>query len=260
MNRLWAGAAMALTAAGCTGPSLVTPAGRPVEQQPVAAAGPNDPYANVCHLQTERVGLGGDGGSGSAVLYRGRYLITAAHNVSSPIYNRVTRIEVRCGRRIIGDSAPDFILTGREWATANGYRWRRYSHDLGVIRLPRELPTSTPVELASDVPPAGAVVELAGYPGAGIADTRTMYAATGPVVADSRRGRLSYFIRTTTGNSGGPVWQRDGSRLRLVGIHVVGYRSAGAGARRVDDWFVRQVNAMIRELDARASRSRGERR
>ena len=253
MIKLWAIAAMSLMAAGCAGPALVTPEGRAIEQQPVAAAGPDDTYANVCHLTTRRVGLGKKGGIGSAVLYRGRYLITAAHNVYSPFYNRVTRIEVRCGRRAIGASEPDFILTGGEWASADGYRWQPYSRDLGVIRLPRPVTTPVAVELSSAVPSAGAMIELAGYPGDGIADSRTLYAATGPVMADAREGRLSYFIRTTTGNSGGPVWQRDGNRLSLVGIHVAGYGQRGGGARRVDDRFVGQVNAMIRDLDRRAA-------
>lgn len=252
MIKPWAIAVTLVLTTGCAGPNLVTPDGRAAEQQPVAAAGPNDPYANVCHLKTRRVGLGKDGGSGSAVLYRDRYLITAAHNVYSTFYNRVTRIEVRCGRRAIGAGEPDFVLTDGEWASADGYMWRPYSRDLGVIRLPRSVSTSVSVELASSVPPAGAMVELAGYPGHGIADSETLFAATGLVIADPRKGRLSYFIHTTTGNSGGPVWQRDGNRLTLVGIHVVGYGSGGAGARRVDDWFTGQVDAMIRKLDRNA--------
>lgn len=251
--------AVVVTVTGCAPSRLPAPdsltAAEPIGQQtPVAAATGPDGYANVCHLKTSRSGLGGDGGDGSAVLYRGRYLITAAHNVYSPFYNRVTRIEVHCGARNVAGVTANFVLTDNEWASARGYFWKRYTHDLGVIRLPDSVVTAQAVELAGAVPAPGTTVEIAGYPGGTINrdNTNILYAGSGPVMAGGDNRMIGYRIDTTTGNSGGPVWQRNGDDQRLVGIHVVGYRHGG-GARRVNDWFRRELARMINTLDRRAA-------
>lgn len=80
-----------------------------------------------------------------------------------------------------------------------------------------------------------------------------MYRGTAPVLARAHSGRIDYFLRTAPGNSGGPVWVREGDTLKLIGIHVSGYGMDGGGARRVDDWFRREVERMIRALDERAA-------
>jgi V8-like Glu-specific endopeptidase len=255
-NRSNAVAVLLLSASmltACAAPRQLTPAASMGEQRPVAADVVGD-YANVCHIQTTRRGIGKDGGSGSAVLYRGRYLITAAHNVYSTFYNRVTRIEVHCGLRSVVSVPVHFPLTNGQWMTARGYSWRPYARDIGVIRLPDIVPTSHPVELVRDAPADGTIVEIAGYPGDGIDNGDTLYAGSGATVASSDPGLIQYAINTTTGNSGGPVWVRSGQTLELVGIHVVGYRNGG-GARRVDPWFRREVEHMIAELDRRAARA-----
>lgn len=210
-------------------------------------------YTNVCHLTIHRRWLGifgRPGKYGSAVLYRGRYLLTAGHNLYNPWYNRVSSIEVRCGvTNADATAAPDHqLVAGTRGRTARGYRWGpfngdQFQRDFGVLRLNTPISTLQPVTLLTESPSPGATVELAGYPGRPIRDALTLYAGSGRLLAPDRHV-LRYDIVTAKGNSGGPVWIRAGNSLQLAAIHVT-----NSGGRAVNRPFIDEVNDMINDLE-----------
>jgi V8-like Glu-specific endopeptidase len=220
----------------------------------VPITGDSNPiYANVCHLRIFRSWLGVISRrpkTGSAVLYRGEYLLTAAHNLYNPWYNPVERVEVRCGVTNADGPAPDQVVRGLRGATARGYRWGlfnadQFQFDFAVLHLNGPIATSAPISLASATAPVGSPAELVGYPGGDIANGFLLHRARGTVVG-RERNVIRYDIESATGNSGGPVWIVAGGSPRLIGIHVT-----NSGARAVNADFVQEVDRMIAELEER---------
>lgn len=250
---------------GCAAFQLAAPPGPIGRQSRITAAVAGTAMENLCQLTVRRgalLGLVGSTYNSSAVLYQGRFLLTAAHNVYG---GSLRSIDVRCGTADASSGPVTAHILPDATAYAASYRGHGdYRHDLGMIRLPAPVTLSAgvpPVVLADTLPVTGTNVRLSGYPGQRIndperlANAKRLFSGTGVVLDEARPGLIAYFIHTTTGNSGGPVWvERPDNSLQLVGIHVVGYFSRGAGARQVDDWFRSEVDRMIRALDERAAR------
>ena len=224
-------------------------AGAQVLQQQVRATQPfSDPaYDSLCHLYIKRrVALFFTPKyTGSAVLYRGRYLLTAGHNVYQD-NSSIRSVEVRCG---VGDaSTASLTETIEPWQAldASDYTGKSFVRDFGVIRLNHPVTVSQPFMLADSAVRPGAAVRFAGYPG-GPHDGWKLFAASGMVtaVADSV---ATYDIETFKSNSGGPVWQDAGGVPQLLAIHVT-----GSGGRIVDVAYVQEVDRLIAELDRRAA-------
>jgi secreted trypsin-like serine protease len=207
-------------------------------------------YESVCHLRTARtrVAWAGSTANGSGVLYQGRYVITAAHNVYSPWYNRLTSLRVTCGVGDVADAPHLQVDPGRVRVSA-GYFWRRFNRDFAVIELPAPINVSMPFRLGG-IPAIGSSVRIAGFPGsADDADRMNgerLFSGVGPRTDSAPL--MSYAIATFTGNSGGPVWIDTANGPALAGVHVSG--SDGGSARAVDDEFLREVTAMIADLEA----------
>ena len=250
--------AIALALAASAALSAQTVAPPDVEQTAVTGPTQGTVLENVCHLSSKRFPWGG--GLGSAVLFEGRYLLTAGHNIYQDI-SRLTKVEVRCGvtaanTAIPCDRDPSCHEVARGWQTMDAASFDLPSfpnqHDYGVIRLNTPIASSAPVTLADAVPAAGAKVLLAGYPGGtSVFDAKTLTRAEAQVVlADDETGRLTYNIATFTGNSGGPVWQMlpDGSHA-LIAIHI----QPGEG-RLVNDEFTTEIRRIMRVLDERAAK------
>jgi V8-like Glu-specific endopeptidase len=211
-------------------------------------------FSNVCHLHSRRsTWRGQTWNNGSAILYRGRYLITAAHNVYSIPSSKVMSVIAACGQSEAPEAA-HFTIDLSQVRVAAGYRWvprKRFSRDFAVIRLSAPLPGETAVELfPGDLSPDPLPIELAGFPGRederdGMNGWR-MFKGKG--IATPERGKpfLNYDFDSEKGNSGGPVWTMAGTVPVLVGIHV-----RGSGARIVDQFFRDEVNRMIGELERR---------
>lgn len=204
---------------------------------------------SVCHLRATRprvLWLGGQANS-SGVIYQGRFLITAAHNVYSPSYNRLTSLKVSCG---VADAAQgqhiDIDLS--RIRVAPGYFWRRFGRDFAVVELPQSFTVQRPFSLDSEATDFSNL-NIAGFPGTNDATDRMngerMFTGTGTGSAVGRL--LSYQILTFAGNSGGPVWNETPTGPALVGVHVLGPEGQ---ARRVDQGFLHDLDAMIADLVA----------
>jgi V8-like Glu-specific endopeptidase len=241
--------ALVIWASGCT--TVPEPLARGADQQPVTTPIAGTAYENVCHLLITR--FPGGTFDGSAVLYRGRYLLTAGHNTYQD-RSRIRRIEVRCGVADAREPGAS-VQTVEAWQTldADGFDWFGFpdEHDFGVIRLNEPIATTRQVELADCPPPKATPVRLAGYPGRPIGDAKTLKQAVAPITGYGD-GTVSYAIETAKGNSGGPVWREPGpgadGNVELVAIHV----QPGRG-RVVDRHFIAQVEDLIDRLDKRAA-------
>lgn len=224
-------------------------------------------FESICHvLITRRVAFFFTRiYTGSAVLYRERYLLTAGHNVYQD-RSHIRQVEVRCG---VGDAetvAAGETIAGWQALDADGYRGKPFSRDFGVIRLDRPIAVSRPFALAPVAVDVGAAIRFAGYPGGAEVQCRQseaprargadsgqerngcrLFAADGVVtrVAD---GLAYYDIETFKSNSGGPVWRDVGGVPTLVAVHVT-----NSGGRIVDADYRLEVDRLIDALDRRAS-------
>jgi len=234
-----------LLAAGYAVPGLA--AGELVEQQRVTDDPAGTIFENLCHLTIERKLLFFKRRyTGSAILYRGRYLLTAGHNVYQD-NSRVRKIEVRCGVLDARNRpTPDAVVTGDDMLDASGYKGKPFARDFGVIRLPHPIATSQPMTLATSPAVPGEAIRFAGYPG-GPHDGQQLFAARGRIT-DIGGGIASYDILTFKSNSGGPVWRERDGQAELLAIHV-----KPSGGRIVDADYRSEAERLIAQLDARAA-------
>lgn len=186
---------------------------------------------------------------GSAVLYKQRYLLTAAHNIYDPFYNGIDRVEVRCGQEDVRDMPAQQTVDSEHLATSRNYNWKpfngdEFQRDFGVIKLENPITGKMPYQLAEAFPAIGTPILLAGYPGGENSATELFIGkgATRPGYGKI----LKYNLRTFTGNSGGPVWNISGEIPELAAIHVS--QSAGRG---IDTQFAEEIDYLIGILDSR---------
>ena len=228
-------------------------------QTPVLEVEPGSVHEVICHLAMWR-GDSVSPNTGTAMLYRRQYLLTAGHNVMEG-WNRLRRIDVRCGVTDAKSSPVQQELDPWQVQRASGFTALRgfpKRRDFGVIRLDTPIDTRVQVTLTEKAPRfpdrpqavSGETVCLYGYPGGDLDDGYTLYEGcrelTGP--AWFREGAM-YNLQTHTSNSGGPVLRRiDDTRQELVAVHI--QPSAGRLANRA---FIAEVERLIRELDARAA-------
>jgi V8-like Glu-specific endopeptidase len=217
------------------------------ELRPVPNAGAV-PFSSVCQLSIHR-STGGKVSTGA--LIGPNYVLTAAHNVYSPLYNRISAGRARCGRS--GDSeawSSQTPFDAKDQKTAPLYLWWPYSRDYAVVRLREPAAYQTAFRLLSpeDRQPArGDTVYVAGYPGEdeqrGFSGDMMFWAA-GEVV-NVTRNLLFYSVDAAGGVSGSPVWMRGpkGEYL-IVGVHVAG-TDTQATARRIDAGAYRRINAWM---------------
>ena len=218
----------------------------PLNQQQAVSEPFADPiFESVCHLKIRRrVALFFHSTyTGSAVLYRGRYLLTAGHNVYQD-RSAIASIEVRCGSANARKAPIDEKVEAWQTIDASGYAGSPFSRDFGVIRLDNEIVVSRPIQLSSSLLEDNIDIQFAGYPG-GPHDGWSLFAATGKVTSQAF-GVAKYDIETFKSNSGGPVWRNTIDGPELVAIHVT-----NSGGRIVDGDFRQEVARLISELDRR---------
>lgn len=217
-------------------------------------------FQSLCHLWIERRwgGFYKTTWTGSAVLYRGRYLLTAGHNTYQD-NTKIRSVEVRCGNADARKAPIDETIEPWQALDAPGYDGA-YELDFGVIRLNRPIAVAEPFELATEPVRQGETIRFAGYPGGdhhGVRDGWNLNEARDATVITTRPSLAYYNIETFKSNSGGPVWREVGGRRELVAIHVKGEwiypHGMLGGGRIVDDDYHREIRKLIAELDRRAA-------
>ena len=229
-------------------------------QEQVTAIEPGSALESVCHLWTQRkvfLGIFAKRYTGSAVLYKGRYLITAGHNIYQD-KSDLKSIEVRCGTARAREVAFQQWIDGDNSLDAQGYVGSGirgsmpYKHDYGVIRLDRPITVANPFTLAEGVK-AGEAVHFAGFPVKKRSPAHSgwnMFSAKAKLTSVSEETGLAKYDLTTYGsNSGGPVWREVNGKPELAAIHV-----SQATGRVVNKEFRDEIARLIKVLDERAEK------
>ena len=228
-----------------------------VEQRVVTDAAADPALDSVCHLHIKRKFLFFSAGeyTGTGVLFEGRYILTAGHNVYQD-RSRIASITIRCGTAEPMSAPVAEVIRGRQGLDASGFPEGGFPRDFGVIRLSRTINVRAPFELAEKEPDPGTSVHFAGFPGEGdrasapSRDGWHLHRAEG--VATGIAGSIiSYNVRTFKSNSGGPVWLETEGKPVLLGIHV-----RPSGGRIVDAEFIAEVRRLIAALDQQAEADR----
>ena len=157
-----------------------------VPQCPIDAVPAHSYLNNVCHLKIYREFIFDLAPNfGSAFVYQGRYLITAAHNVYQQ-RSQVRKIEVRCGQAVVDEEVePDFVIDSDEFFEASRFYspvpfiTKDFKDDFGVIKLPTNVADALPIELAEASAKKGDPVAIAGYPGGNLSDALVLTAPVG---------------------------------------------------------------------------------
>lgn len=228
-----------------------------VDQVPVSDAAVDPALDSLCHLHIKRKFLFFSVGefTGTGVLYKGRYILTAGHNVYQD-RSKIASIKIRCGTAEPMDVPVTEAIGGRQGLDASAYPRGGFARDFGVIRLSQTINVRAPFVLAEWIPKAGTAVRIAGFPGEGdranasLRDGWHLHQAKG-VATSNADSILSYNIRTYKSNSGGPVWTETDGQPSLVAIHV-----KPSSGRIVDTDFISEVNRLIGVLDRTAGTER----
>ena len=213
-------------------------------------------FQSLCHLRIKRRwgGFYKSEWTGSAVVYRGRYLLTAGHNTYQD-NSKIRSVDVRCGSAYAKTAPIDETIEPWQALDAPGYDGA-YELDFGVIRLNRPIAVAEPFDLATEPVREGETIRFAGYPG-GDRGGWTLHEARDATVITTKPSLAYYNIETFKSNSGGPVWREVGGRHELVAIHVKGERMQPhnwlGGGRIVDEDYHREIQKLIAELDRRAA-------
>lgn len=217
-------------------------------QIPVSEPFADAAFESVCHLNIRRREwlVRRTVYSGTAVLYRGRYLLTAGHNVYKD-WSGISGVDVRCGAANARGAPVDETIQQWQAIDAAGYFGRGFARDFGVIRLNRPVAVTQAFELASTPARAGEAIRLAGYPAWPLSGGYDLFEAQGAITAVA--GGVAYYdVETFRSNSGGPVWREAGGAPELVAIHVT-----NSGGRAVDADYIAEVERLIGVLDGRAA-------
>lgn len=244
-------AALAASLGGCVTPAALSSWTDMSEERNVAGT----VHESVCHLRVFRDRLLGDSYFYSTgALYRGRYLITSAHNVASQRGTRVRTIDVSCGAAEFDEAEIDFPALARDsvWV-ASGYSMTRgypekHCTDYAIVRLPEQVRAAKPFALATFEPHRSATVTVAGYPGGyrgapATMDNMHLFSGSAPARVE-RPYLINYDVRTSTGVSGAPVWELRNDVPTIVAVHVGG-TSVTARGRTVTDSVRQDIDAVI---------------
>lgn len=230
------------------------------------------PLESVCHLKTRRtfhlLGFGWSRNTGSGVLYKDRYIITAGHNIFQDFTN-LKSISVQCGTTD-AEATVDMVAYSRgEWEARDAkdyfpFGGKDFHRDFGVIRLKEPISVAKPFKLATNQGRAEEEVQFAGYPVEkdkknNVLNGRNGYRlfyATATLKDDpalrrykATRDLIYYDLKTFGSNSGGPVWRMGSEGMpELVAVHVT-----NSGGRIVDEPFRNEIHRLIDVLDKRAA-------
>ncbi len=187
------------------------------------------PWNRICHLRIRAAN--GQLFLGTGFFVNRRTVITAGHCVFMPSQGGWPReIQVSQGRD--DGSTPFGTVTATSFRTVRGWAInRRREYDYGAIILPRtyvQRAASFAFAARGDVELKGRKLNLAGYPGDKPPGTMWYH---GRVSTGVSSRVITYDIDTAGGQSGSPVWQRQGAQRTVVGIHTNGAQSGNSATR-----------------------------
>jgi len=205
----------------------------------------SDPYDKVCYLYITRAHPFGSGYyESTGAFIAPNIILTAAHNIYSPVTSKVTKITIVPGKYyktrpfdslvIKGENACDLaIRTHPNYSflmrSANRMKW-----DFGIIIIPDDVLKSNPKITSAQafvldttyVLKEGDTLNVAGYP----ADYDYGYNGNFMTHQSDLCGRVYpktfyHQLDTYRGNSGSPIWVNVNGKRIIAGVHT--FENAG---------------------------------
>jgi V8-like Glu-specific endopeptidase len=209
------------------------------------------PYCWICSIAFEKDDKTLGGGTG--VLISDRHVLTNRHVVDRPSGPNSPSLIVSPGRRYDAEPFGRFVASRPPRLSPNRF-------DFALIKLNESVPQhlkywghpSTASVLWDEsvisqleLTRAPKQISTAGFPGAEDAYRRRMLLARGETIPLGFNVHFKHTARTTKGQSGSPIWFRDGNRLVLLGLATQIYEGTpkglllhGSSVRRyIDQWI-----------------------
>jgi V8-like Glu-specific endopeptidase len=191
------------------------------------------PWQWICSLLM----TAGDGSRwiGTGWLIGPRTVITAGHCVFMREHGGwVREIQVMPGRNA-ADSSLGNVVANQFRSVRGWVEGQKRICDYGAIILPESSPFGTQLgtfgyAMPADSVLAGLLVNISGYPGDKPPGTQWYHSRTLTSVTPRT---LVYDVDTAGGQSGAPVWWRQGDKRYVVGIHTNGATSGNSATRIV---------------------------
>lgn len=171
---------------------------------------------------------------GSGTLIKGRYVLTAAHN----LYDRDTQTLVKqvsfCPgkngkKEPWGSATATSILVHPSWISLKDEE-KAKDFDIGLIKLSKSFGKEAGYsgrKVLTKKQLKKAKINVTGYPGE---HNSVMYTMEGSV-STILRNQLSYKIDTTPGQSGSGVWVNNGNQPFCIAIHTNGSGTSNSATR-----------------------------
>lgn len=213
-----------------------------------------EPFSQICYQEIYRVRKFKKDRpfQSSGFLIAPNVVLTAAHNLYSDKWTKVTNITIYPGRYKDRYSFDSIMLSG-EVVCQNSIRvhpnfyWNKPDYDFAIIIIPDSLikktknwPTKSCFSLDTVfVLKQGDTISVAGFPASHGYDGSLMtyeVQKCGNVATKS----FSHDFDTQTGNSGSPIWVESKGERKIVGVHTyaeTGTRIDGKYIQMILDWI-----------------------
>ncbi|WP_316826068.1 trypsin-like serine peptidase [Pedobacter miscanthi] len=181
-------------------------------------------------------------------LIRPNVILTAAHNVYSPILSVVKKIVLTPGRYRNSSAHSPIVINGKalcqsairvhpSYTFTDGQRIR---YDFAIIIIPDSIiksspdwPKETSFEILPDVIlEKGNQVTVAGYPASNGYDGSLMTTQS-QIIELVNDLSFDHQLETETGNSGSPIWIEKDGKILVVGVHTFD----GAGTKLTREYI-----------------------
>ncbi len=213
-----------------------------------------EPFSQICYQEIFRVRKGRKDRSfqSTGFLIAPNVILTAAHNLYSTKWTKVTNITIYPGRYKETYSYDSIELSG-EVICQNSIRvhpnftWNRPDYDFALIIIPDSIlkrtknwPTKSCFALdTAFILKQGDTISVAGFPASHGYDGSLMTYEV-QKCANVATKSFSHDFDTQTGNSGSPIWvERDGER-KIVGVHT--YAVTGT---KIDNEYIQMILGWI---------------
>jgi V8-like Glu-specific endopeptidase len=215
-----------------------------------------EPFSQICYQEIYRVRKFKKDRpfQSSGFLIAPNVVLTAAHNLYSDKWTKVTNITIYPGRYKETYSYDSIELSG-ELICQNtimvhpNFYWKRANYDFGIIVIPDSIikktknwPTKSVFTLdTAFVLKQGDTISVAGFP----ADPKYKYDGSLMTYEVQKCGNVaaktfSHEFDTQTGNSGSPIWVEINGERKIVGVHT--YAVTGT---KIDKEYIKMILSWI---------------
>lgn len=210
-----------------------------------------EPFSQVCYQEIYRVRKGplkNRPYQSTGFLIAPNIILTAAHNLYSDKWTKVTNIKIFPGRYNNEYSYDSIEISGEKLCQYSikwhpKFYWNKVDYDFGIIIIPDSI-----IKKAKNWPSKscfvldtafqlkkGDTINVAGFPASHGYNGSLMTFET-QLCGDVKNKSLAHEFDTQTGNSGSPIWVESNGQKKIVGVHT--YALAGT---KIDTEYVKLI-------------------